>query len=328
MRRRELIALFVGAGALPIAARAQQVDRMRRVGMLTGFPQGDSIGQSLLAAFRQQLTTLGWIEGRNISFQIRWAGTYPEQLRAYGAELARMMPDAIVVYGSRTLTAVRQETDYIPIVFTSISDPVASGYVKSLGRPGGNVTGFTSYSGTPSPKLLEMLKEAAPSVTRVAFMTSPLYPGLPRQFQALQSASSSFAVSVTAMSIHDPTAITRTIADFAQEPNGGLVVTSDVSMVTHRDQIVAPAARYRLPAIYQDRAFVEAGGLMSYSIDRRESYRRAALHVDRILKGEKPADLPVQQPTKFELALNLKTAKTLGLTVPRIILLRAENLIE
>jgi putative ABC transport system substrate-binding protein len=328
MRRRELITLLGGAAAWPVAARAQQADRMRRVGILTGFPQGDLVGESLIEAFRQQLMALGWSEGRNISFETRWGDANPEHQRAYGAELARMMPDVIVVHGSQALTAVRKATDRIPILFASVSDPVASGYVASLARPGGNVTGFTNYTGTPSPKLLEMLKYAAPSVTRVAFMITPSNPGMSRQLQTMESAAASFAITTTAMLIRDPTAIARTIADFAQDPNGGLVVTSDVFMITHRDLIVPAAARYRLPATYQDRSFVEAGGLMSYSVDRRESYRRVATYVDRILRGAQPADLPVQQPTKFEFVLNMKTAKALGITVPRFLRVLADEVIE
>ncbi|MEA2989809.1 MAG: hypothetical protein QOG83_2520 [Alphaproteobacteria bacterium] len=328
MRRREFIALLGASAACPFTARAQQADRMRRIGMLTGFPEGDPVAQSLFAAFQQQLTALGWVEGRNISFEVRWGDTDPERLHAYAVELARMMPDVIVVHGSQSLTAMRRETDRVPILFASVSDPVASGYVTSLARPGGNVTGFTNYSGAPSPKLLEVLKEVAPGIARVAFAITPINPGVTRQLHALESAATSLAVAPSAMLLRDAGAIERTIAEFAQEPNGGLVVTSDVFMIKHRDLIIATAARHRLPVAYQDRNFVAAGGLISYGIDRKESYREVALYVNRILMGAKPGDLPVQQPRKFELVLNLKTAKALGLTVTRMLLARADDVVE
>jgi putative ABC transport system substrate-binding protein len=239
-----------------------------------------------------------------------------------------MTPDVIVVHGPRTLVAVRRETDSIPIIFASVADPVASGYVESLARPGGNVTGFTNYSGFPSPKLLEVLKEIAPGIARVGFLITPDNPAVARLLQAMESVAQSFAIKVTGMLLRDPAAIVRTIGAFAQEPNGGLVVTSDVIMIALRDVIIAAAARHRLPAVYQDRSFVAAGGLMSYSVDRRDSYRRAALYVDRIFKGAKPADLPIQQPEKFEFVLNLKTAKALGIEVPRMLLARVDEVIE
>ena len=282
----------------------------------------------MLAAFRKQLSAQGWNEGRELSIEVRWGANSPENLRDHAAELVRMKSDVIVVHGARALDAVRRETNRIPIVFASVSDPVASGYVASLARPGGNVTGFTIYSGSPVPKLLEWLKVVAPNTARVAFVISPTNLALPEQLKMLESVAPSFAVKVTAMPIRDPDMIERTLAEFAQEPNGGLVVTSDVFMITHRDLIIAAAARYRLPAAYQDRSFVAAGGLISYSVDRTEQYRRAATYVDRILKGANPAELPVQQPEKFESVLNMKTAKALGLDVSRSVLVRVDEIID
>jgi putative ABC transport system substrate-binding protein len=308
--------------------RAEPANQMRRIGVLTGFPPKNAVGESVLTAFRQELSARGWVEGRNIAFDVRWGGGSVERLRGHAAELARMTPDVIVVHGSRALTAVRQETDRIPIIFASVSDPVASGYVKSLARPGGNVTGITVYSGTPSPKLLEWLKQIAPNIARVAFVITPSNLGLGPQLKALETFAPSFAVKTAAMLIRDPATIEQTIADFAQEPNGSLIVTSDVVMIAYREAIITAAARHRLPAVYQDRSFAEAGGLLSYSVDRRENYRRAAIYVDRILKGAKPAELPVQQPGRFEAVLNVKTAKALGLQVPRHVLARVDVVLD
>jgi putative ABC transport system substrate-binding protein len=329
MRRRELLTLLGAGAAWPLVARAQQSDRIRRVGVLTGFSQHDPFGQSLLAAFRQQLAALGWVEGHNIKLEIRWGdAAQPERMRAHAVELARIVPDVIVVHGARALAAVRRETDRVPILFASVADPVASGYVESLARPGGNITGFTNYSGFPSPKLLEALRDIAPRIVRVGFLITPDNPAITRQLPAMESVAQSFGVKVTSLLPRDPGAIARTIADFAQAPDGGLVVNSDVFMITHRDLVIAAAARHRLPAVYQDRSFVAAGGLMSYSVDRKDSYRRVALYVDRILRGAKPGELPVQQPERFEFVLNLKTAKALDIEVPRMLLARADELID
>ena len=327
MRRRKFIALLSGVVAWALQGRAESAVRMRRIGVLSGFPEGDAVGESLLAAFRQRLTSLGWIEGNNIGVEVRWAEADAELMRAHAVGLTQMMPDAIVVHGSKALTAVRRQTDRIPIVFASIADPIASGYVASLARPGGNVTGFSIYSGMPSPKLLELLKDAVPRLTRVAFLITPDNPGRARLFQAMGGVARSFGVETRAMFISDPASIMPTIAAFAQKPNGGLVVTSDVFMIAHRRAIVDAAARHDLPAIYQDRSFVVDGGLMSYSVDRREQYRRVATYVDRILKGAKPADLPVQEPNKFEFVLNLNTARALGIETRRP-LARADEVIE
>lgn len=328
MRRRTFITLAGGAVTWPLASRAEKANRVQRVGLLTGFPPKDSVGDTLLAAFRRELSTRGWVEGRNISLDVRWGGGSADRLRGHAAELVRLTPDVVVVHGSRALVAVRRETDRIPIIFASVSDPVASGYVASLARPGGNVTGVTVYSGAPTPKLLEWLKQVAPRITRVAFVITPGNLGLAPHLKALEAAASSFGVRATAMLIRDSTAIAQMIADFAQEPNGGLIVASDVVMIANRAVIIAAAAQHRLPAVYQDRSFVEAGGLLSYSVDRQENYRRAAIYVDRILKGGKPAELPVQQPDRFEAVLNLKTAKALGLEVPRQVRARVDDVID
>src|SRR5215467_13566903 len=327
MRRRKFISLLSGVVACALQGRVESANRMRRIGVLSGFPEGDAVGESLLAAFRQRLTSLGWIEGNNIDVEIRWAEADAELMRAHAVKLTRMMPDAIVVHGSKALTAVRRETDRIPIVFASIADPIASGYVASLARPGGNVTGFSIYSGMPSPKLLQLLKDVAPGLMRVAFLITPGNPGRTRLFQALGSAARSFGVEASAMFISDSASIMPTIATFAKEPNGGLVVTSDVFMIAHRHAIADAAARHHLPAIYQDRSFVADGGLMSYSVDRREQYRRVATYIDRILKGAKPADLPVQEPYKFEFVLNLNTARALGIQTRKLLVL-ADEVIE
>ena len=313
---------------MALQGRAESEQRMQRVGVLSGFPEGDAVGESLLAAFRQKLTSLGWIEGVNIGLEIRWAEANLERMRADAVELTRIRPDAIVVHGSRALTTVRRETDHIPIVFASIADPIAAGYVSSLMRPGGNVTGFTVYSGMPSPKLLQLLRDSVPGVRRVAFLITPENLGRERQLRALESVAPSFGVEASAMLISDPASIMPMIAAFAEAPNGGLVVTSDVFMIAHRHAIIEAAARHHLPAIYQDRSFVVDGGLMSYSVDRREQYRRVAIYVDRILRGAAPADLPVREPNMFEFVLNLNTARAFGIEQSRTLLARTDEIIE
>ena len=326
MRRRHVIALLGGGLICTLVIRAQQP---KRIGMLSGFSQGDPEGESLLEAFREQLMTLGWVDDRNIHIDIRWGeGADPERMRAYGAELVRLVPDVIVVHGSRALAAVRRETDRIPIVFASVADPVASGYVESLARPGGNVTGFTYYGGLPAPKLLELLKEVAPNVTRVALVMTPDNPGLGRQLEAMKTSGEPLGIKVKSMPIRDPAQIAPSIGAFAQESSAGLVVSSDTFMITHRDAIIAAAAQYRVPAAYADRSFVAAGGLFSYGVDRKERYRRVATYVHLILSGTKAGDLPVQQPLKFEFTLNSRTARALGIDVSRVLLARADELIE
>src|SRR5262245_33300894 len=329
LRRREAIALLGGITVFPSLSRAQRADRIRRIGILTGFTAADLEGRSLLAVFRQRLEALGWSEGRNLSVEIRWGDAAdPERLRDYSAELVRMELDVIVVHGSRSLAAVRRATDRIPIVFASVADPVASGYVESLARPGGNVTGVTIYTGMPSPKLLELLKEVAPALSHVAIAITPDNLGVERQVRALEEGARTLGLKSTALLIRDPERIAPEIKTFAQEPNGGLVVSSDVFMITHRDAIIAAAARHRLLTVYQDRSFVAAGGLLSYGVDRRDRYRRVAVYVDRILRGANPGELPIQQPANYELVINLGTAKQLGVEVPRVLLVRADEVIN
>jgi putative ABC transport system substrate-binding protein len=327
MRRRAFIGFIAGSTAYAASAWAQPTT-LRRIGLLSGFPENDSVGQSLIAAFRRQLGSLGWIEGRNVQIDIRWGSMDRTRLEQYGLELVRMAPDVIVAHGSRALMAVRRETNRIPILFASVSDPVASGYVESLARPGGNVTGFTVYVGTPTPKLLEALKEIAPALVRAALVITPDNLVLVRAMQSMQTVAPRLGVEAVSMLIRDPARIEPTIAAFARQQNSGLVVTTDVFMIANRQLIIAAAARNRVPAIYQDRSFVFDGGLMSYGIDRLATYREVASYVDRIFKGAKPADLPVQQPSKFEFVLNLKTAKDLGLEPTRSFLARADEVIE
>jgi ABC-type uncharacterized transport system substrate-binding protein len=316
VKRREFIALLGGAAAAwPVAVRAQQ-DRERRIGVLTGYAASDSEGQARVGAFRQSLQEFGWIEGRNIRIEVRWAAAEPDLLRTHAAELVRMTPDVILVNNAQGLRAVQSERDDIAIVFAGVSDPVGLHFVDSLARPGGNVTGFTTFEFSPVAKLLEALKEIAPGVTRVALILDPDNPSSVGHWRSLESAALSFALRPTAAAVRNSSEIERVIEAFARERDGGLLVPPNTTLTSHRDTIVASAARYRLPAVYPFRVFVTAGGLMSYGADRIEQFRRAASYVDRILKGTKPADLPVVQPTKFELVINLKTAKALGLDVP------------
>jgi putative ABC transport system substrate-binding protein len=328
VKRREFIALLGGAAAAwPVAVRAQQ-DRERRIGVLTGYAASDSEGQARVGAFRQSLQEFGWIEGRNIRIEVRWAAAEPDLLRTHAAELVRMTPDVILVNNAQGLRAVQSERDDIAIVFAGVSDPVGLHVVDSLARPGGNVTGFTTFEFSPVAKLLEALKEIAPGVTRVALILDPDNPSSVGHWRSLESAALSFALRPTAAAVRNSAEIERVIEAFARERDGGLLVPPNTTFTSHRDTIVASAARYRLPAVYPFRVFVTAGGLMSYGADRIEQFRRAASYVDRILKGTKPADLPVVQPTKFELVINLKTAKALGLDVPPSLLARADEVIE
>jgi len=331
MRRREFMSLIGGAAApsllWPLSVRAQDPERARRVGVLTGFAESDSDGQSQISAFRTTLRQLGWTEGRNVQIDVRWGeAANPALMETYATELLAMHPDVIVVHGGRALTAVNREPRRIPIVFAYQADPVATGVVESLGRPGGNVTGFTTFDG--APKYIEALREIAPALARVALLISPDYVNFSRDVQLLNAAATTFGMKAVAMPIRDPAEIEHAIAEFAREPNGGLVVTSDVVISAYRDLIIASAIRNQLPTMHYDRSHVAAGGLMSYGVDRRDQYRQVADYVDRILKGAKPADLPVQQPVKFEFAINLKTAAALGLTVPTALLLRADEVIE
>ena len=329
MRRRDFISLVGGSAlAWPFAARAQQPERMRVVGILLGIAKDDPDYQPWISAFRQALQELGWIEGRNVRMDIRWATADPGEIRKQAAELAASAPDVILAPGTTTVGPLMQATRTVPIVFPIIADPVAGGFVDSLARPGHNATGFMLFEYSISGKWLELLKQIAPGVTRVAVLGDPNTPTGPAQFGVIQAVAPMLRVEVSAFNKRDADEIERAITAFAQSPNGGLILTAGGPAFVHRDLIITLAARYKLPAIYFERVFVTAGGLLCYGPDRIDMYRRAAGYVDRILKGAKPADLPVQAPTKYQLVINLKTARTLGLDVPAMLLARADEVIE
>ena len=328
MRRREFITLLGGATAWPIAARAQQTERVRRVGMLMSLAADDPESLARLTAFLQRLQELGWTDGGNIRIDYRWAAGDAERSRRYSAELVALAPDVILAAGSVGLEALQQATRTVPIVFVHVADPVGGGFVNSLARPGGNATGFSQFEYGVIGKLLELLKEIAPGVTRVAVIRDPTISAGAGQFGAIQTAAPSFGVEVSPVNMRDAGEIERAIADFARAANGGLILTAGPLASIHRELIVTLAARHKLPAIYFERYFAVGGGLISYGPHLVDQYRRAADYVDRILKGEKPADLPVQAPTRYELVINLKTAKALGLTVPPSLLARADEVIE
>jgi putative ABC transport system substrate-binding protein len=328
IRRRELIQLLgAGAAAWPVAALTQPSERMRRIGMLMPYPVHDPEGQARATAFRTELRRLGWPADR-LRIEERWATDDPEQLRAHAAELAQAEPAAILVNAPRALARLRQATRTIPIVFVGVSDPVGAGFVESLARPGGSITGFTLIEFSVIGKLLQALKEMVPSLTRVALVSNPDNPSTGLYLKSFASAVPSFGVRPIVLPVRDAADIERAIAAMASEPSSGMLVPPDVTMLIHRDSVTASALRHRLPAIYSDPALVASGGLMYYGADRIDQFRRAASYVDRILRGERPADLPVQQPTKFELVINLRTAKALGLDVPPMLLARADEVIE
>jgi putative tryptophan/tyrosine transport system substrate-binding protein len=308
--------LLGGAAAWPLAARGQQGEQMRHIGVLLPAPAGDADYQVWVTAFLQKLQELGWIDGRNVRIDTRWGTDNPAGIRKEAAELAALMPDVILAPGTSTVRPLLQATRNVPIVFPIIADPVSGGLVDSLARPGGNATGFMLFEYSISGKWLELLKQIAPDVKRVAVLGDPDTSTGPAQFGVIQAVAPLLRVEVNSFNKHDPREIERTIAAFGRAPNGGLIVTAGGPALVHRDLIVTLAARSKLPAIYFDRAFVPAGGLMSYGPDRIDLYRRAAGYVDRILKGEKPADMPVQAPTRYQLVINLNTSKTLGLDVP------------
>jgi putative ABC transport system substrate-binding protein len=330
MQRREFITLFgVAALAGPRAARAQQADRMRRVGVLMSRAAGDPEEQARFAGFLQGLQKLGWTDGRNVRIDYRWAAADADRSRTYAAELVALAPDVIVASGSTGVAGLLQTTRTVPIVFVNVIDPVGAGYVARLARPGGNATGFTAFEYSLSGKWLELLKEIAPNLTRIAILRDPALAAGIGQFAAIQAmAPSSLGVELSPIDVRDGGEIERDVATFARESNGGLIVTGSSSAAVHRELIVMLAARHRLPAVYPFRYFVTSGGLISYGPDPIDVFRRAAGYVDRILKGEKAADLPVQAPTTYELAINLKTAKALGLTLPPSLLARADEVIE
>jgi putative ABC transport system substrate-binding protein len=329
MSRREFITLLGGAAAVwPRAARAQQPERMKRIGVLMNAAADDPEGQARLAAFVQGLRELGWTDGRNVQIDYRWGAGDADRFRRYAAELLVFAPDVILAGGGPAMAALQQATRDVPIVFALVSDPVGSGYVASLARPGGNATGFASTEFGISGKWLELLKEMAPRVTRVAvFRDASTALGI-GQLGAIQSAAPAFGMELSPIDVRDAGEIERAVATFARGSNNGLVVAAGPLASLHRELIITLAARHRLPAVYPSRFFVTGGGLISYGPDSIAPHRRAAGYVDRILKGEKPADLPVQAPTKIELAINLKTAKALGIEVPPSLLARADEVIE
>jgi putative tryptophan/tyrosine transport system substrate-binding protein len=328
MKRREVIALLGGSAATwPLAAHSQQ-ERMRRVGVLMPLTADDADEQALMLIFVQGLQQLGWTDDRNLRIDFRGAGANPDNSRKYAAELVALAPDVILSIGGVNLPSLLQVTRTIPIVFLRVPDPVAAGFVDSLARPGRNVTGFASTDYSVSTKWLELLKEIAPGVTRAAVVRDATLAAGTGQFGAIQAMASSAGIAVTPINVRDASEIERALVVFAIGPNGGLIVTASALARSHRHLIAALALRLRLPAVSYHRAFVTAGGLISYGIDQSDLYRRAAGYVDRILRGEKPADLPVQAPTKYELVINLKTAKALGLEVPPALLARADEVIE
>ena len=328
MRRREFLGAISGAAAAwPMAARGQQGERMRRIGVLVPFAADDAEGQARVGAFLQGLALLGWSIGRNVRIDTRWATANAVEIRRHAAELVALAPDVVLAAGPGA-SALRGATANVPIVFVAIIDPVGGGYVESIARPGGNATGFISFEYGMSGKWLELLKQIAPRVTRVAVLRDLATPAGPGQFGALQSVAPSFGVELSAVSVRDAPEIERAVTAFARSANGGLIVTGSAPAIINRDLIVTLAARHKLPAVYSVRTFVTGGGLISYGPNRVEQYRQAAGYVDRILRGEKPADLPVQAPTKYDLAINLNTAKTLGLEVPPKLLALADEVIE
>jgi putative ABC transport system substrate-binding protein len=328
MRRREFIGSLGGVAAWPLAARAQQPERMRRIGVLMGQAADDPQGKARVAAFLQGLQILGWTDGRNVRIDIRWSPGNPDDMRRNAAELIALAPDVILGSGSPAVGPLLQATRTVPVVFAAVIDPVGAGFVESLARPGGNATGFTNFEYGTSVKWLELLKQIAPSITRVAVIRDPAIAAGIGQLGAIQAVMSSFGVELNPVNVRDATEIESSVAAFARSPNGGLIVTGSGLAFVHRNLLVTLAARHKLPAVYFERFFVTGGGLISYGADLVDQFRQAAGYVDRILKGEKPADLPVQVPTKYELAINLKTAKSLGLTVPPSLLASANDVIE
>ena len=328
MRRREFLGVLAGAVAvLPRVARAQQGERVRRVGVLMPFTANDPEAQARNALFEQSLRELGWMVGRDLQIDYRWPGGEAASIRRDAAELVALAPDVIMTVGSLTMGPMQQATQTIPIVFVNLADPVGAGFVQSLARPGGNATGFTNYEYSMSGKWVELLKQIAPNVKRVAILRDPTSAAGIGQFSAIQSAAQSLGVNLTPVSVRDAGEIERGVTAFARSDNGGLIVTSG-GTAFRRDLIIGLASRHKLPAVYPFRYYAKDGGLITYGPDPRDSVRHAAAYVDRILKGEKPADMPVQAPTTYELVINLKTAKALGLTVPPSLLARADEVIE
>jgi putative ABC transport system substrate-binding protein len=329
LKRREFITLLGGAAAAwPFAARSQHGERMRRIGMLTSLAADDPESMARMAAFLQELQQLGWTNRRNVQIDFRWAPGGAESIRKYTAELVALAPDVILASGGTVVGPLLQATRTIPIVFTQTTDPVGAGLVATLGRPGGNATGFTPFEYGMSGKWLELLKEVVPSLKRVAVLRDPAQPLGIGQFAVIQSVAQPFGVEVSSIDARHSDDIEPALVAFARSSNGGLIVPASGPTLVHRELIISLLSRNKLPAVYSQRAFIISGGLMSYGSDTIDPYRRAAGYVDRILKGEKPADLPVQAPTRYELVINLKTAKALGLDLPPMLLARADEVIE
>jgi putative ABC transport system substrate-binding protein len=329
VRRREFISLIGGAAAAwPLAARAQPGERVRRIGVLMSLAADDSEGQARLAAFVQSLQRLGWTDGRNVTVDHRWGAGDADLMHRYAAELVALAPDVLLASGTSAVGPLLRATRTVPIVFTQVTDPIGAGFVDNLAQPGGNATGFTVFEYGISGKWLELLKEIAPGVTRAAVLRDPALAAGSGQLGAIQSVAPSFGVELSPVNVRGASEIERAVAAFARGSNGGLIVPASGLAIVHRDLIVMLAARHRLPAVYSFRLFVAAGGLISYGPGSIDPHRRAASYVDRILKGEKPADLPVQAPTKYEMAINLNTAKALSLEIPATLLARADEVIE
>jgi putative tryptophan/tyrosine transport system substrate-binding protein len=329
MRRRDFITVVGSAAAWPLIAVAQQSDRMRRIGVLMGFAESDPEGQALVAAFREGLEKLGWAESRNVRIDYRWTALDKELMQRFAKDLVALQPNAILTQSTPATAVLLQQTRTIPIVFGLLADPIGSGFVASFPRPGGNVTGFVTMQPTMGGKWLELLKEIAPRTARVAALFNPATaPYAEYWLNPFKAAAASFAVQAIVASVYDASELESVVAAQAHEPDGGLIVMPDTFMNEHRSEITSLAARYHLPAVYPYRAFAESGGLLSYGDVLVDNFRRAASYVDRILKGEKPSELPVQAPVKFELVINLKTSKALGLDVPVHLQQRADEVIE
>jgi len=329
MKRREFITLVGGAAAWPIVAHGQQLDPMRRIGVLTAYAESDPEAQAWVAAFREGLQKLGWADGRNIRIDYRWAGSEVESMQRFAKEVVALQPDLILSNNTPTTAALLQQTRTIPIIFANVTDPIGSGFVASFARPGGNATGFILMEPTMAGKWLELLKEVAPRVTRVAILFNPATaPYAQYYLNPFKAAAASFGVEAIAAPVHDTSELESAITALARDPDGGLIVMPDGFLAVHRAEITSLAARYRLPAVYPRRFWTELGGLLSYGNDFTDNFRRAAIYADRVLKGAKPSELPVQAPAKFELVINLKTAKTLGLDVPFLLQQRADEVIE
>jgi putative ABC transport system substrate-binding protein len=329
MNRREIIATLGAAAVSPLSALAQSGGQMRSVGVLMSFLPDDLAGVADVAAFRQGLADFGWVEGRNIHIELRWAGGDVERAQVLAKELVGLKPDVLLARSTPTTDALKRETSVIPIVFVNVAEPIESGFVQTLARPGGHITGFTNFEASIGGKWLQLLKEADPRIVRIAIIYNPqTAPFAPLFLRSVQSAALTLAVQIVDMPVQDDADIETAVAMFTREPGGGLIAIPDSFTAGHRDVIIALAARHRLPALYSTPSFTPSGGLMAYAVDSRDTMQRAAGYIDRILRGAKPADLPVQAPVKFELSINLKTAKALGLDLAPMFLARADEVIE